>query len=123
MKIKAKEITRKNTFLSHMILSTFNEEALNTIETPSNQETEYNICLTFNGVELDIRKFCERLENSWENAVKKAVQPEANKLFEEMKHTFKSKNSKNAQLNKIKEQLQKANNQLKNIEEHIKDIE
>lgn len=124
MKFKTKEFTRTNNFLSHMILGSITEAAIDTVREIENRngETEVDIELKFNGVEIDIRKFTQFLEEAWDGEVKKACQPEAKKLFEKMKHEFKSKNSTNAQLNKIREQLIKATNHLKNVEENVERI-
>ena len=121
MKIKIKEFTRENTFLSHLILNSINEAALKTVTNDENRdgETEVDVELKFNGVEIDIRKFTTMLESSWESAVKKACKPEALEIFEKMKHKFKSEKSMNSQINKIREQIQKANNQLINISNNI----
>ena len=124
MKIKAKEITDSNTLLGHIILDCFNKEAGESIKSLEgrNGETEYEINLSFNGVELDIREFCKNLQNSWSIAVNKSAKPQAQEIFEEMKQDFKSKNSTNFQLNKIKKQLEKVTNQLQNVSENVQKI-
>lgn len=118
MKIKTNEITRKNTLLSHMILNCLDNSTIEkhiSSKKDRNGETEYEIKLSFEGEELDIKKFFELLDKEWEGAVKRAAKPYAEELFEERKHTFMSKNSKNAKLESIRKQIEKANNQLKNI--------
>lgn len=123
MKFKLGEITRENSFLSHMVLESIgdNKEALKTVTdiVDRDENTEVNVELTFNGVTLDVGKFVTRLEEVWEGEVRKAAAPEARKLFEKMKQDFKSKNSANAQLNRIREQMVKANNFLTNIEQNV----
>lgn len=124
MKIKTKEIVDNKQFIGHMILDCFNKEASKTIDTTANtgDETEHDIQLIFNGVELDIRAFCKHLEEEWDREVRIACKPEATKLFDKMKHEFKSKNSMNSQLNKIRQQLEKATNQLGNVSDNVERI-
>ena len=126
MKIKVSEITESRDFLSHMILDCFNSEASKTIpETKKGEhpeDKEHDICLTFNGVELDIRKFCKHLEESYDNSVKNDSKPQALKLFEEFKQKYKSENSNNAKLSKIKTQLDKINNQFMNVNNSIAEL-
>jgi len=124
MKFKIKEFTRENTTLSQLILTSITESAMATVPKEDRKaDTEVDVELKFNGVEIDITKFITRLEESWDNAIKRASITEAREIFEEMKHDFKSKNSANAQLSKINEQIQKANNQLKNISENINQLD
>jgi hypothetical protein len=121
MKLKTKEFTREVSFLSHLILDCVNKEVINLVSSmpTRDEDTEYDVELKFNGIELDIRKFTFHLEKAWKDAVQNACKPEAEKLFEKMKQDFKTKNSTNAQLNKINMQIEKANNQLKNIKDSI----
>jgi DNA repair ATPase RecN len=124
MKIKTKELVNNKGFIGHMILDCFNKEAAKTIDTKADRDenTEHDIQLIFNGVELDIRGFCKHLEEEWDRAVKNECKPEALKMFEKMKHEFKSKNSMNAQLSKIREQLNKATTQLSNVSNNLERI-
>jgi len=118
MLIKTKEITQKNTLLSHMILNCLTKEVINDkIESKAERtgDTEYDIVLMFEGVELDIRLFTEHLDKSWDSCVSEATRPEAEKMFEELKHTFISKNSTNAKLESIRKQMIKVNEQMLNI--------
>ena len=126
MKFKVKEIKNsKEGFISHML---FNSVPVKLIEKMANKEgysdeTEFEFELKFNGEVVDIKNFASFLEDNWDYGGKNAARPEANRLFEEMKHTFKSKNSTNAQLNKIKEQVMTANNHLKGIMTSINNLE
>jgi hypothetical protein len=119
MKIKTSEITRENTLLSHMILTCLDSATIKKhIKSKEDRtgDTEYDVKLSFEGEELDIKKFFKLLDEEWDGEVKKAAKPYAEELFEERKHSFMSKNSQNAKLEAIKKQIEKANNQLKNIE-------
>jgi len=124
MKFKTKEITNENTLLSHMILNCLNSVAFKKVESVEgrNDETEYDIVLTFEGVELDIKKFFTLLDNEWESEMKRAARPEAELIFEEMKHTFISKNSTNAKLESIRKQVVKANEQMQNINNALSNL-
>jgi len=121
MKIKSKELTDASTFLGHIIMDCLNNEATTKMTAVENRdkETEWDIKLSFEGVELDIREFTKHLEKDYYQEVKKAAKKEDRILFEKWKQDYKSKNSTNAQLAKIKIQLDKANNQLKNISESV----
>ena len=119
MKIKTSEITRENTLLSHMILTCLDSSTIKKhVQSKKERtgETEYEIKLSFEGEELDIKKFFELLDKEWDGEVKRAAKPYAEELFEERKHTFMSKNSQNSKLEAIRKQIEKANNQLKNID-------
>ena len=126
MKIKVSEITDSRDFLSHMILDCFNKEASKTIpdtkEGQDPRDKEHDICLTFNGVELDIREFCKHLEESYDASVENDAKPQAVKLFEDFKQKYKSENSNNAKLSKIKTQLDKINNQFMNVNNSITEL-
>lgn len=125
MKIKIKEFTGNLSFLSHIILDCANKAAIKTVTDieDRNEDTEIDIEFKFNGIDLDIRKFTTHLEEAYDSEVKKKCRPEAIKMFEEMKHTFKSKNSPGAKLSKINEQIQKANHQLINIQKSINHLD
>lgn len=128
MKIKTKEYTRTNNMFSYLIMTSITKEALDTVIhiEGRNGETEHEIILTFNGVELDVSKFAEKLENAYledvELAAKKAAVDKAEELFEKWKHHYESTNSSNAKLEKLKEQFNKVTNMLSNIDKGIKDI-
>lgn len=125
MQIKTKEISDKNSLLSHMILNCLDLSTIKKhVDTREvrNSETEYDIKLLFEGDELDIRKFFKLLDSDWEGAVKEAASPYAEELFEERKHTFMSKNSDNAKLESIRRQLDKVTNQLENIKSAFSNI-
>lgn len=122
MKIKTSEITRENTLLSHMILTCLDSSTIKKhVQSKKERtgETEYEIKLSFEGEELDIKKFFELLDKEWDGEVKRAAKPYAEELFEERKHSFMSKNSQNAKLEAIRKQIENTNNQLKNIETAI----
>ncbi len=121
MKIKSKELTDDSHFLGHIIMDCLNKEATSKMTKVENRdsETEWEVKLFFEGVELDIRKFTKHLEKDYYQEVKRTAAKEDRKLFEKWKQDYKSKNSTNAQLSKIKKQLDKANNQLKNISESV----
>lgn len=123
MKITTADLTKETSMLSHLILNCMNKEAnLKVDEVGGNKRDEnskYDIQLLFEGVELDITKFSKMLERQFDDIVKRNAKPQAQELFEQWKQSYKSKNSTNSQLSKIKIQLDKANNQLKNIEESI----
>ena len=124
MKLKAKELTDSKNFVSHIILSCFNNAAHDMISgiKGRNEETEYDIELKINGVDLDINKFAERLEGIYDEEVRRAASPEAERLLEIFKQKYRSKNSQAVKLSKIKDRIDKANNQLKNIQESIENI-
>jgi len=124
MKIKTKELTDASHFLGHIIIDCLNAEANKKMyeKTDRNDETEWDIKLIFEGVELDIRKFTKHLETEYYLLVERAERNEDKTRYEKWKQDYKSKNSTNAQLSKIKTQLDKANNQLKNIQESINNI-
>jgi len=121
MKIKTKELVDDKTFLGHIIMDCLNKEATKTLDNFEERdlETEFEIELKFNGVELDIRQFTKHLESSYDRSVASECKPEALKMFEKFKQDYKSKNSNNAKLSKIKAQLDKINNQLLNVNESI----
>jgi len=126
MKIKTSEITRENTLLSHMILTCLDPSTMKKhveVKEDRDGDTEYEIKLSFEGEELDIKEFLELLDRSWEDAVRDAAKPYAEELFEERKHTFMSKNSKNAKLEGIRNQIEKANKQIEKANNQLKNIE
>ena len=124
MKLKAKELTDPESFVSHIVLSCFNNAAHDMVRRIKgrNEETEYDIELRINGVDLNINKFAERLEGIFDEEVRSVAVSEAERLLEVFKQEYRSKNSPAAKLSKIKEQIDKANNQLKNIQESIENI-
>ena len=124
MKIKTKDLTNEHQILSHLVTSCLNEEANNIISSieDRNGETEYDVKLIFEGVELDITRFSKKLDKQFDEIVKTSATPLANEIFEKWKHSFKSKNSKAMKLQKIIEQFDKINNQLLNIKQSIETI-
>lgn len=123
MKIKQKEITEEMTFLSHMILDCMSSEAQAKLPEGRTKETQYDIKLSFEGVELDIRKFTKHLEQSWESEVSWAARNQANNIFEKKMQAYRSKNSTNAQIAKLNKQLEKANNILLMVKQNIEALE
>ena len=71
---------------------------------------------------LDIKKFFSLLDGEWESSVKAEARPEAELIFEEMKHTFISKNSTNAKLESIRKQVVKVNEQMQNINNALSNL-
>jgi hypothetical protein len=125
MKIKTGQITRENSVLSHILLNALNEEANKIIQSNPNRDanTEYEVTLTFEGVELDITKFTKRYQDQLEQWIENESLPQAQELFEKWKHKYQSKNSSNAKLQKIKTQLENANLQLQNIQQAIANLD
>jgi hypothetical protein len=123
MKLKTSDLINDNNMLSHLILSCMNELANQKVLSIEDKDTDYEISLTFEGIELDITKFSKMLEKQFDDIVKSKAIPLANKLFDKMQHEYKSKNSKAMKLQKIKEQFDKVNNQLLNIQKDIQMID
>lgn len=121
MEFTVKHLTDHKNLISHLVLSSMrnNSEAIETLPSDRTSETLVDVKLLFNGVELDINGFIETLESSWNAAVDKEASNLANERFETLKQKYISKNSTNAQLNKIREQLNKTNNILLGITSSI----
>lgn len=121
MEFTVKHLTDHKNLISHLVLSSMrnNSEAIETLPSDRTSETLVDVKLLFNGVELDINGFIETLESSWNAAVDKEASNLANERFEILKQKYISKNSTNAQLNKIREQLNKTNNILLGITSSI----
>lgn len=117
MEFTVKHLTDHKNLISHLVLSSMrnNSEAIETLPSDRTSETLVDVKLLFNGVELDINGFIETLESTWNAAVDKEANTLANERFEILKQKYISKNSTNAQLNKIREQLNKSNNILLGI--------
>ena len=117
MKIKTKDLIDEKQFLGHIILDCLNKEAIKMLETfkERDEETEFNVELKFEGISLDIREFTKHLEEEYEHSVKKECETQALVMFDKFKQDYKSKNSNNSKLSKIKDQLDKVNNQLVNL--------
>lgn len=124
MKFKTKQLTDNNELISHLILSCLNDTARLKIQSIENRdsETEYDISLRFEGIELDITEFIKLVEKQIDRMIDEKAAEKTNELFEKWKHSYKSKNSKAAKLEKIKEQFDKVNNQLSNINSQLENI-
>jgi len=132
MKIKIKEFTHINTLLSHALLTsaidktksvssvvTAKQEWKDATDSSGTKNIEVNVQLTVEGVEIDVRKFFQRLENDFDTSTKRAARPIATELFETWKQKYKSTNSPAAKLEKIKSQVDRCVNELKNIDENL----
>ena len=128
MELKPSVFTRTNNFLSHAILSSVNDGATRKAyakqDASKENDTEltYDIKLIFEGVEIDLVKFFERLENSWETSIKNEAVHEARVLFEKFKNDYVSKECNNSKLESIRKQIEKCNNQMLNISKLINEI-
>lgn len=107
MRIENKDFD-ENIFLSLLILSCIEGTA-------TEEDKNAEILLTFNGREVDIRKYAKRIERGY----KEILEAKAIELLEDFKEDYLLKNTGKLQFVKLKKQFEKANNQLKQIEEKM----
>ena len=128
MDLEPSVFTRTNNLLPLAILRSVNDEA--TIKAHEKQnvckendtELTYDIKLVFEGVELDLVKFFDKLEKCWDESVKGEAKQEALVLFEKFKNDYVSKECNNSKLESIRKQIEKCNNQMLNISKSIDEI-
>ncbi len=123
-KIKNSEVVNRKSFIGHIILSSLNSKAIDTVRDIKDRDenTEYDVRFTFNGIELDFRKVCEFLDRNWDDCLNQIAKKEVDERFEKYKNEYNSKNCKTAKMEKIRIQLQKVTNQLKMVQDSISNL-
>ena len=124
MLVKTADLTNSNKLISHAVLESLdgNSEAMKIVKDRVKNRTdkdckdiEYDVKLIFEDHELNIVKFFELLERSWDSQIQESAKKQAQELFETYKHSYNSKNSTNAKLEKVKKQLDKVTLELQNV--------
>ena len=141
MNITGKELLDENLFISHAVLNAIGEikgssgiidskieeyKAKMGCEPFSYANVEYDVKLFFEGHELDVRQFFNLLQKEYYSELKKTAKEEiekgAKEMFEKFKHEYKSKNSANAKLEKIRKQMEKCSLELQNITNGVNNL-
>ena len=96
MIMKTKELTDRKSMFSHLYMNSLNQAAYDEIQkvVPRDGETEWDVKLTLNGIELDICKFDEILGENWDISLENKAKVMASEIVKDIgdivssKHTF-----------------------------------
>lgn len=121
MKVKFKDLTDNGKLISHLVCEGLNEEAMKTLPPKGerNKDAEADITVLFNGVPLDVEKFFASMEEQFNTIVDRRAEPNAKKMLAKFINDYKSKNSNNAKLERIKQQCDKAFQQMTMIKQSL----